>query len=80
MQRRRRSAAQGRTIRDLGAGATPSLRTSGRSAPGAWTVRDGVDNSLLRSRPRSRLPEDTQSGGKILGCIILTSADHASRL
>jgi hypothetical protein len=46
--------AQGRTVHDLGAGASP-LHTSGRSALGVRTVRDGVERRLFR-RPRSRLP------------------------
>jgi hypothetical protein len=44
------------------AGETPPLRTSGRSAPGARTVRDGIEGLLLHSRPRSRLPRGTPSG------------------
>jgi hypothetical protein len=43
-------------------GATPPLRTSGRSAPGARTVRDGADGLLLRNRPRSCLSGGTPSG------------------
>jgi hypothetical protein len=45
-----------------GAGASPPLRTSGRSAPRARTVRDGVELLLLCSRPRSRLPGGIPSG------------------
>jgi hypothetical protein len=30
--------------------------------PGAWTVRDGVERRLFRSRPRSRLSGGTPSG------------------
>jgi hypothetical protein len=41
--------------RDLGAGATSPLRTSGRFVPRAWTVRDGAERRLLHSRPRSGL-------------------------
>jgi hypothetical protein len=37
------------------AGATPPLRTSGRSEPRARTIRDGAEGLLLRSRPRSHL-------------------------
>jgi hypothetical protein len=44
-----------RTVSDLGAEAAPSLRTSGRSAPGAQTVHDDVEGRLLHNRPRSRL-------------------------
>jgi hypothetical protein len=44
------------------AGASPPLRMSKRSAPGAQTVHDGTEGLLLRSRPRSRLP-----GGTLLG-------------
>jgi hypothetical protein len=56
------STAQGRTVRDLGAGAAPSLCMSGWSAPEARTVRDGTEGRLLRRRPRSRLPGWTPSG------------------
>jgi hypothetical protein len=46
-----------------GAGTTPPLRTSGRSAPQARTVRDGAEGLLLRSsRPRSCLLGGTPSG------------------
>jgi hypothetical protein len=45
-----------------GAGATPPLHTSGRSTPGARTVRDGTEGLLLRSGPRSRLSGGTPSG------------------
>jgi hypothetical protein len=44
------------------AGAAPPLHTSGRSTPGARTVRDGAEGLLLRSRPRSCLPGGTSSG------------------
>jgi hypothetical protein len=61
-------SAEVRTVRGTepesprpGAGATPPLRTSGRSEPRAQTVRDGAEGLLVRSRPRSRLR------GKILG-------------
>jgi hypothetical protein len=61
-------STEARTVRGTGsdgprpgAGATPPLLTSGRSAPGTRTVRDGVEG-LLRSRPRSRLPGGTPSG------------------
>jgi hypothetical protein len=47
---------------DLGAGAAPPLRTSGRSAPRAQMVHDGVERRLVHSRPRSRLPGGTLSG------------------
>jgi hypothetical protein len=39
-----------------GAGAAPPMRTSGRSAPGARTIRNGAEGLLLHSGPRSRLP------------------------
>jgi hypothetical protein len=62
-------SAEARTVRGTGpdgprpgAGATPPLCTSGRSAPGAQTVRDGAEGLLPRSRPRSRLPGGTPSG------------------
>jgi hypothetical protein len=55
-------SAVARTIRNLGAGAAPSLHTSERSTPGAWTVRDGAKGHLLRSRPRSHLSGGTPSG------------------
>jgi hypothetical protein len=45
-----------------GVGATPPLRTSGQSASGAQTVRDGTEGLLFHSRPRSRLPGGTLSG------------------
>jgi hypothetical protein len=45
-----------------GAGATPPLCTSRRSAPGARTVRDGAEGRLLRIRPRSHLPGGTPLG------------------
>jgi hypothetical protein len=61
-------SAEARTVRGIGsdgprpgAGATPLLRTSGRSTPGARMVYDGADG-LLRSRPRSRLSGGTPSG------------------
>jgi hypothetical protein len=54
--RRGRSAAQGRTVRDLGAGAMSSLRHAGRSAALDQTVRDLAtvlsSSSLLESRSR----------------------------
>nr|ACG43264.1 hypothetical protein [Zea mays] len=57
-------SSEARTVRVIGpdgprpgAGATPHLFTSGRSAPRAQTVCDGVEGLLLRSRPRSRLQE-----------------------
>jgi hypothetical protein len=50
-----------RTIRDLDAGAAPSLRTSGRSASGARTVRGRAESRLLRNKPRSHLPGGTPS-------------------
>jgi hypothetical protein len=53
--------ALGRTVRDLGAGAAPSLRLFGRSASGARMVRDGAEG-FLRNRPRSRLSRRTPSG------------------
>jgi hypothetical protein len=46
------------------AGAAPSLRTFGLSAPEARTVRDDVEIHLLRSRPRSRLPRGIPSRGE----------------
>jgi hypothetical protein len=49
-------------VRDLGAGAASSLRTSGRFTPSARTVRDDAESRLLRSRPRSRLSGGTPSG------------------
>jgi hypothetical protein len=61
-------STEARTVRGTGsdgprpgAGAIPPLRTSGRSARWARTVRDGAE-SLLRSKPRSRLPGETPSG------------------
>jgi hypothetical protein len=48
-------------VQDLGIGVAPSLRTSGRSVPGARMVRDGAEDCLLCSRPRSRLPGGTPS-------------------
>jgi hypothetical protein len=45
-----------------GAGASLPLRTCGRSASGAWAVRDDAYGLLLRSRPRSRLSGGTPSG------------------
>jgi hypothetical protein len=59
--RRGRSVALSRTVRDLDAGAAPSLRTSERSAPRVQTVHDGAEGRLLRNRPRSRLPKGTSS-------------------
>jgi hypothetical protein len=44
------------------AGATPPLCLFRQSVPGARTVRDGAECLLLRSRPRSHLPEGTPSG------------------
>jgi hypothetical protein len=49
-------------FRDLGAGVSPPLGTTERSALGARTVRDGTEGRLLRSRPRSRQTEGTPSG------------------
>jgi hypothetical protein len=57
-----------------GARATPPLRMSGRSVPGAQMVRDGVEG-LLRRRPRSRLMGGTRRGGDIVGRV-LVSAGH----
>jgi hypothetical protein len=55
-------SAEARTVRSTGpdgprpgAGTTPPLRTSVRSAPRARTVRDGAEGLLLRSRTRSRM-------------------------
>ena len=45
-----------------GARASLPLRTCGRSASRAPTVRDDEDGLLLRSRPRSRLSGGTPSG------------------
>jgi hypothetical protein len=60
----RTSAAQGWTVRNLAAGAAPPLRTSGQSALGARTVRNGVEHRLLHSIPRSRLPGENPIGEK----------------
>jgi hypothetical protein len=49
-------------VRDLGAGAAPSLRTSGQFVSGAQTVRDDVEGRLLHYRHRSRLSGATPSG------------------
>jgi hypothetical protein len=49
-------------VRDLGARAAPSLRTSGRSVPRTQAVCDAAGGRLLRSGPRSRLPGGTPSG------------------
>jgi hypothetical protein len=49
-------------VLDLGTGASPPLRISGRSTPGARMVRDGTERRLLRSKPRSLLPGGTPSG------------------
>jgi hypothetical protein len=48
--------SQSQTVHNLDARADPPLRTSGRSALRAWTVRVGTECCLLHSRPRSRLP------------------------
>jgi hypothetical protein len=69
---------QGRDGPRHGAGATPPLHTSRRSASGARTVRDGVEG-LLRSRPRSHLREGPHWGGEIVGCV-LASTCHPRRL
>jgi hypothetical protein len=45
-----------------GAGATPPLHASERSAPRARTVCDGAYGLLLHSRPSSRLPRGNPSG------------------
>jgi hypothetical protein len=54
--KRGRSAALGRTVRDLGAGAVSSLRHTGRSAALGRTVRNlaigSSSSSLLESRSR----------------------------
>jgi hypothetical protein len=44
-----------------GAGATPPLRTSGRSVSEARTVRDGAEGLLLCSRHGFRLSRGTSS-------------------
>jgi hypothetical protein len=62
LRRHERSTALGRPVCDMGARETPSLRTSGRSTLVARTVRDGAEDRLLRSRPRSRLPRGILSG------------------
>jgi hypothetical protein len=59
----------------LGAGASPPMRTSGRSTRKARTVRDGAEGLLLRSRLRSRLLGGTPSEEEILGCV-LASVGH----
>jgi hypothetical protein len=59
---RGRSTEQGQTVHDLGTGAAPPLRTSGRSAFGARTVRDGVKKHLRSSRPISHLLGGIPSG------------------
>jgi hypothetical protein len=68
--RRGRSAALGRTVRDLGAGAVSSLRHTGRSAALGRTIRDlatgSSSSSLLESRSRPLR-------GKILRCSGSTS-------
>jgi hypothetical protein len=62
-------SAKARTVRGIGsnglrpcAGAAPPLCMSGRSMPGAWTIRDGAERRLLHRRPRSRLSGGTPSG------------------
>jgi hypothetical protein len=62
LRRRGRSVAQVTNGPWPGAGAIPPLRTTGRSAPGARTVRNGAEGLLLHSRPRSRLLGGTASG------------------
>jgi hypothetical protein len=61
--------AEARTVRGIvpdglrpGAGASPLLCMSGRSAPRAQTVRDGTEHRLLRSRPRTHLLGGISSG------------------
>jgi hypothetical protein len=53
--------AAARMVCDLVAGAAPSLCASGRPAPGARTVRDGIEGRILCIRPRSRLLRETPS-------------------
>jgi hypothetical protein len=77
--RRGRSAAQGQTAHDLGAGAAPSLCTFEWSLPGARTVHDGAEGRLLWSRPRSRLLGETPSG-RIDPRVCLALAGHPRRL
>jgi hypothetical protein len=73
--------SQGRTVRDLGAGATSSLRMSEWSAPRAWMIHDGAEGDLSRSRPRYHLPGGNPSGREILGCVLARQAteDASSR-
>jgi hypothetical protein len=65
LQRREWSTTQSRTVRDLGAEAAPSLRTSGRSASGARMAREGAESHLLRRRPRSGLLGEIPSGRRV---------------
>jgi hypothetical protein len=52
--------ALARTVRDLGGGVAPSVRTFKQSTPGAQPICDGTEGRLLNSRPRSRLRQATQ--------------------
>jgi hypothetical protein len=65
LQRRERSAALGRMVRDLGAGAVSSLHHNGRSATLGQTVRDLATGSSSSSLLESR---SCPLGEKILRC------------
>jgi hypothetical protein len=69
LRRRVQSTAQGRTVRDLGTGADPPLCISEQSAPKAGMERNGAEGRLLRSRPKSRLPEGTPPGRDNRVCL-----------
>jgi hypothetical protein len=75
LRRRGRSAALGRMVRDLGAGAMPSLRHTGWSAALGRTVRDlatgSSSSSLLESRSRPL-------GGKDLKVLRVDRSPEAS--
>jgi hypothetical protein len=74
LRRRGRSAALGRTVRDLGAGAVPSLCHTGRSAALVRTVRDLATGSSSFSLLESR---SCPLGEEILGCF--GSTGHPGR-
>jgi hypothetical protein len=60
--------------------ASPPLRTSRRSAPGAQTVCDGAKGILLCSRPRSRLPGEIPSGRRDPRVCLGVSRPHKTSL
>jgi hypothetical protein len=62
--------AQGWMVRDLDAGATPSLHAFGLSMHGTQTIHDWRRGLLLHRKPRCRLPGGTPSERRDSRCVL----------